>query len=125
MKAKEAFRVPRSERVSKKGYAVSVDFSGPFEPDVDGNNFGLIGVELESSKGFVGLQQSRSASDTRNIIKDFESELRSCSANPNVGIVEFHHDDDKSFRGCVGDYAREKGWRETHTLVVITLMVIH
>ena len=64
MKVKQAFRVPRNERVNKKGHAVSVVFSGPFEPEVDRNTFGLVGVELESSKEFVGLPQSRSAAYT-------------------------------------------------------------
>jgi hypothetical protein len=29
--------------------------------------------------------------------------------------VEFHHDDDKSFRSHVGEYSRERGWIDTHT----------
>ena len=49
MKAKQAFRVPRNERMNKNGHAMSVDLSGPFEPDVDDNTFGLVGIELESS----------------------------------------------------------------------------
>ena len=32
-----------------------------------------------------------------------------------VGIAEFHHDDDKSFRSHVGEYARSNGWVDTHT----------
>ena len=58
-------------------------------------------------------------------MKDFESDLKSChgaAADPSVGIAEFHHDDDKSFRSHVGDYARDKGWVDIHTQVVITLM---
>ena len=55
MRAKRANRVPRTDRVCDRGHAVSAVFSGPFEPDVDGFTQALIGVELESSKGFVGL----------------------------------------------------------------------
>ena len=115
MRAKKANRVARSDRVCERGYSISGDFSGPFEPDVDGNTQAFVGVEVVSSKGFVGLQQSRSASDTLESIKSFESELKSCAADPSVGIVEFHHDDDKSFRSHVGEYARERGWIDTHT----------
>ena len=115
MRAKQAFRVPRTDRVCERGYAVSADFSGPFDPDVDGNTQAFIGVDLESSKGFVGLQQSRSAADTLESVKHFEAELKSCAADPSVGIVEFHHDDDTSFRSCVEEYARERGWSDTHT----------
>ena len=32
-----------------------------------------------------------------------------------MGIAEFHHDDDKSFRSRVGEYARANGWVDTHT----------
>ena len=107
----------RELRGCDRGYAVSVDFSGPFEPEVDGNTQALIGVEIESSKGFVGLQETRSAADTLESVKDFERELtrKSCAADPSVGIVEFHHDDDKSFRSHVGEYAHDRGWIDTHT----------
>ena len=81
------------------------------------NTQALVGVEVVTSKGFVGLQQSRSAADTLESLKDFESDLKSCAADPSVGIAEFHHDDDtcKSFKSHVGDYARDKSWVDTHT----------
>ena len=94
---------------------MSVDFSGPFEPDVDGNTQALVGVEVVTSKGFVGLQQTRSAADTLESLKDFEADLKSCAADSSVSIAEFHHDDDKSFRSHVGEYARANGWADTHT----------
>ena len=49
---------------------MSVDCSGPFEPDVDGNTQALVGVEVVTSKGFVGLQQTRSAADTLESLRD-------------------------------------------------------
>ena len=55
MRSKKAISVAHSDRVCEKGYSVSVDFSGPFEPDVDGNTQALVGVEVVTSKGFVGL----------------------------------------------------------------------
>ena len=61
MRAKQANRVSRIDRVCEQRLCISGDFSGPFEPDVDGNTQAFVGVEVESSKGFVGLQQSRSA----------------------------------------------------------------
>ena len=115
MRSKKAISVSHSDRVCDKGYSVSVDFSGPFEPDVDGNTQALVGVEIVTSKGFVGLQHTRSAADTLESLKDFEADLKSCAADSSVGIAEFHHDDDKSFRSHVGDYARDQGWADTHT----------
>ena len=115
MRSKKAISVAHSDRVCEKGYSVSADFSGPFEPDVDGNTQAFIGVEVVTSKGFVGLQLTRSAADTLESLKDFESELKSCAADPTVEITEFHHDDDKSFRSHVSEYVRERGWSNTHT----------
>ena len=37
MRSKKTVSLPHSSRVCEKGYNVSVDFFGPFEPDVDGN----------------------------------------------------------------------------------------
>ena len=74
-----------------------------------------MGVEVATSKGFVGLQHTRSAADTLESLKDFEADLKSCAADSSVGIAEFHHDDDKSFRSHVGEYARDNGWADTHT----------
>jgi len=48
-------------------------------------------------------------------IKQFESNLKQVSADPTVCVREFHHDDDKSFRGVVEEYARERGWVDTNT----------
>ena len=41
MRSKKAVNIPHSSRVCDRGYNVSVDFSGPFEPDVDGNTHAL------------------------------------------------------------------------------------
>ena len=62
---------------------MSVDCSGPFEPDVDGNTQALVGVEVVTSKDFVGLQQTRSAADTLESLRDFEADLKSCAADSN------------------------------------------
>ena len=114
MRSKKAISVAHSDRVCEKGYSVSVDFSGPCEPDIDGNTQALVGVEVVTSKGFVGLQQTRSAADTLESPRDFEADLKSCAADSSVGIAEFHHDDDKSFRSRVGEYARANDWVDTH-----------
>ena len=76
-------------------HRVSVDFFGPFDPDVDVD---LVGVEVIISKGIVWLQQTGSAADALESLKDLESDLESCASDPSVGIAEFHHDDDKYFK---------------------------
>jgi hypothetical protein len=78
MRSKKAISVAHSARVCEKGYGVSVGFSGPFEPDDDGNTLALVGVEVITSKGFVGVQQTRSAADTLESLRDFEADLNPC-----------------------------------------------
>jgi len=115
MRHRKAVRIAHSDRVNKSGFSISVDYTGPFEPDVDGNRFALVGVEVASSKGFVGLHTNRTAVQGLESIKQFESNLKQASSDPNQHITEFHHDNDASFRGAVAEYAREKGWIDTHT----------
>ena len=100
---------------SDSGYVVDSDFSGPHEPDVDGNVQGYVGVEMGSGYGYVGLQESRSASHTLESIKQLEVELKVVSGEPDRGIVAHHHDDDKSFRGVVEKHALDRGWKDTTT----------
>ena len=45
MRSKKAISVSHSSRVCEKGYIVPVAFSGPFEPDVDGNTHALVGAD--------------------------------------------------------------------------------
>ena len=45
MRHRKANRVAHSDRLGKLGFSISVDFTGPFEPDVDGHTFALVGVE--------------------------------------------------------------------------------
>ena len=118
LRKKRAVRIPLGGHALQSGYGVSCDFSGPFDPDVDGFTLALVVVEVRSSKGFVGLQTSRSASETLMSLKQCESELIQAAAGTSAHsdrIVEFHHDDDTGFRGVVSEYATERGWRDTHT----------
>ena len=52
---------------AEKGYVLGVDFFGPFDPDVDNNVYGMIGVEVEHTRyGMVELMKNREA---KNAIK--------------------------------------------------------
>ena len=53
MRSKKAISIPHSSRVCEKGYSVSLDSSGPFERDVDGDTQAHVGVEVVTAKGFV------------------------------------------------------------------------
>ena len=118
MRERKAFRRsgldPHSE---PHGYVTVVDsdFSGPHEPDVDGNDQAYVGVEMEHGYGYVGLQESRSSRQTLDSMLSFESELKQVSRDVGSGIVAHHDDDDKSFRGEVERYGLEHGLKDTTT----------
>jgi hypothetical protein len=97
------------------GSTVKVDLTGPYEPGVTGSTWALVGVHEESDWGYVGLQQSKAASASLVSIQSLEVQLRADSGGKAEPIARFHHDDDKSFRGPVEEYARQKGWLDTHT----------
>ena len=47
-------------------------------------------------------------------LKEFERDIKAQSKRQGR-VVAHHHDDDKAFRGVVEAYAREQGWKDTHT----------
>jgi hypothetical protein len=115
LRERRAVRKVKDSKVSPNGYTIDSDFSGKHEPCIDGYTYAYVGVEVGSGYGYVGLQNSRSATDTVESVKRFESELKQVSGDSSVGIVHHHYDDDKSFRGAVEEYAIAHGWRDTHT----------
>ena len=94
---------------------VKVDLTGPYEPGVTGSTWALVDVHEESDWGYVGLQQSKAAAASLVSIQSLEVQLRADSGGKAEPIARFHHDDDKSFRGPVEEYARQRGWEDTHT----------
>ena len=82
--------------------------------DIDGHTQVYVGVDASTCYGYVGLQKGRSASETLESVKTFESELKQHSGDPDRRVVGFHHDDDKSLRGPVEKYAQESDSRHTH-----------
>ena len=76
MRHRKAIRVAHSDRLNNTGFSISVDLTGPHEPDVDGNTFALVAVEIASSKGGVYLQTDKTAASCLESIKQFESDLK-------------------------------------------------
>ena len=101
------------------GVSTAAGFTGPHEPCNDGYKYGFVAVAVkegcENAVGFFAPQESRFAPDTLKSIKRFETFIKVKSEDPDARIVSWHHDDDKSFRGEVEDYAVEHGWKDTHT----------
>ena len=51
------------------------DMSGPHEPGVYGSRWAFVGIEIMSKYGYVGLQDSKGASETLDSLKEFEREV--------------------------------------------------
>jgi hypothetical protein len=115
LKQKQHLRQLAGSGTDMAGGTIKVDLSGKHEPGVTGSTWALIGVHEESDWGYVGLQESKSAESCLVSIQDMEVQLRVESHGKVDKISRFHHDDDKSFRGVVEKYVREKGWLDTHT----------
>ena len=112
---KRAFRQIEGANKEPAGSTAKVDLSGPHEPGVTCSTSALIGVHEESGWGFVGLRKLKSAKETLVSIQELDLRLRIESGGKAEPVVRLHHDDDKAFRGCVAEYAREQKWLDTHT----------
>ena len=82
---------------SDKGFVYNLDFVGPYEPDVDGNIFGLVGVEVgHTNYGIVTLTKHKDASTTRDEFIKHRGILKNLS-HEGHDVVRVHHDCDGSF----------------------------
>ena len=113
-------RAERGEReANTRGAAptewqVDSDLTGPHDPDVDGHTWAHVCVEHTVGYGGVGLMDAKGAGGVLESLKEFERDIKAQSKREGR-VVAHHHDDDKAFRGVVEVYAREQGWKDTHT----------
>ena len=65
---------------SEKGFVLGVDYIGPYSPDVDGNIWGFVGVEVAHTQyGFVDLTTDK---EGERLIAHLGSALPSPSNHP-------------------------------------------
>jgi hypothetical protein len=113
MRERGAYRLASHDR--KEGeLSLAGDMSGPHDPGVTGSTWAFVGVEIISKYGFVALQESKSAADTLDSLKDFTREVKHL-ARADTKITEWHHDNGTEFKGVLYDWVREQGWDDTHT----------
>jgi hypothetical protein len=77
LRARKAVRKLRESMLSPSGLSVVSDFSGPHEMGVTGSRFTQNIVDLDSGWGYVGLQKTRTDSDTLKSIQDMIVMLKS------------------------------------------------
>ncbi len=98
-----------------KGYVYSVDFVGPYSPDVDGNIYGFVGVEVaHTNYGIVTLSKNREATTSRDMLKAHRLELKT-NGKDDKDIVRVHHDCDTSFEGEFKEYLTNELINDTNT----------
>ena len=100
---------------ANKGYVYSMDYVGPYEQDVDGNIYGLVGVEVgHTNFGNVTLTKTREAKTSLEGFLEHRNILRT-HGNSDKDIVRIHHDKDKSFEGEFSEYMTYNSIENTHT----------
>ena len=100
---------------SDKGYVYSMDYVGPYTPDVDGNIYGLVGVETgHTNYGITSLTKNRESSTSLQGFKIHRNKLRQLG-HDDKDIVRLHHDCDKSFEGELKQYLIDEHIADTDT----------
>ena len=102
-------------RGSEKGHVHSMDYVGPYSPDVDGNICGLVGVETgHTNYGMTSLTKVREANTSLQGFKIHRNKLRRMGCE-GKDIVRLHHDCDKSFEGELKQYLIDENIEDTNT----------
>ena len=100
---------------SDKGYVLGVDFFGPFDPDVDGYIYGMIGVEVAHTKyGMVELARTREAKEARDGLLQMMRDIKYAGPDPKE-VARVHTDDDTSFKGEFKQELLDRQIRQTNT----------
>jgi len=101
-------------RGADKGYVLGIDYLGPFEPDLDGNSYALIGVDARTNYGMVRLVPNKDADTTRDAVMDMRRELRS-RGEAGIDLVRVHSDYDGSFQAEFREWLTEIGVEQSDT----------
>ena len=115
MRAPKASRTDGVVADADKGYVLGIDYAGPFDPDVDGNTYALVGVEVgHTNYGMVELQKDRTSAGASKGVKAMLRELHTIGPDPKE-VVRLHSDNDKSFAGELEAELLDAKVRQTNT----------
>ena len=102
-------------RGKDKGYVYSMDYIGPYTPDIDGNIYGFVGVEVaHTNYGNITLSKNKEATTTRDMFKQHRTRLRTIGKDEK-DIVRIHHDCDTSFKAEFEEYIESELIEDTNT----------
>jgi hypothetical protein len=97
------------------GWVLGIDYFGPFDPDCDGNVWGLCGVETaHTDLGFLELSANKEALDSMKGVKKMVRDLTAMGPDP-LPIVRLHSDQDPSFQAELSEYLASINVAQTDT----------
>ena len=104
----------------QRRWVLGIDYFGPFEPDCDGNVWGLCGVETaHTDLGFLELSEStvhanKEALDSMKGVKKMVRDLTAMGPDP-LPVVRLHSDQDPSFQAELSEYLASTNVAQTDT----------
>ena len=121
MTAKQSTRNadPRAIQGAEKGFVLGLDLFGPFTPDVDGNEYALVAVEVgRTDFGFTRLLKDKTSESILEAYQDIVREIKVVSAE-DTEVVRVHSDRDsgvfgEAFAGYVKEHAEGAANRQWH-----------
>ena len=117
MRARAANRNPKDKIIEgpADGLKLYGDLMGPFEGDLDGNEY--IFALGESDYGYITADGiiDKSSESTCDTMKEMIREIKHETNRPTIDVARVHTDQGNEFRGKFGKLIREYGARHTNT----------
>ena len=100
-----------------KGMVIGMDLYGPLPPDVDGNCWALIMVEVSRTDySIVVPMREKTAANVQQALSMAFEELKTVGKLGTPEVVRVHSDNDRSLlEGAVESFLKGRDIRQTHT----------
>ena len=96
------------------GFRIAGDMKGPLRPDLLGNMWYLVLVEMATKMGYIQELPSKHSAGTKLGVQKFWAYLKHLTRT-DASISLFHSDDGKEFMGELDDFLLSMGATRTHT----------
>ena len=96
------------------GFRLAGDLKGPLRPDINGNMWHLVLVDMDSKKGYLHSLPRKLSAGIKQGVLQFWADLKKTTGS-DIGIAQFHSDDGKEFMGELDELLLSMGVNRTHT----------
>ena len=96
------------------GFRLAGDLKGPLRPDINGNMWHLVLVDMDSKKGYLHSLPRKLSAGIKQGVLQFWADLKKTTGS-DIGIAQFHSDDGKEFMGELDEPLLSMGVNRTHT----------